>query len=577
MQHLDEGMIHAWLDGQLPQSEAQAVEEHVAECRPCADAVAEARGLIAASSRILMALDGVPRGVAPEQADSPADAGVGTGRPEAVPVDAAPNAVIDLRSRVPARSPAAQRTHRRWLSGPALAAAATILVAVGTFTIWQSRSEMGPLAATADRAAPAGPSVVESGAESPAGGARTPAAVPVPASPSANAPSERANEAVRLSRTAVAEPNARSVAGLRDQAAQDAAPPSLKAGATVANAPPRAREEAKQEASETRRVDELARAKERNAFVSADSIGTRQRLGAVAAATPPPQPQARPDTSRVTVFRGAKVEVAPADQRAARDVAQASPASVTTGTIQGRVTDGNSTGLEGAQVKIAGISIGAMTNERGEFTLSGVPLGDRRLEVRRIGFDMATDTVTVAAGRTATADIVIRPSTTTLSSVVVTGSGSEQGRRAAGSARAPAPVPAREAAPREAAAKTQSNAIGCYELGITSNNPGQPARTALVRIPRRVALDGEIVPASAEGGWYRARDLAPTGAMPNGVWRPVGADGVEVEWTYGTRVARLRLTGAPAAMMRGTVEDIDRAAGTVESGTVVSSRRACDG
>ncbi len=49
MQHLDEGTIHAWLDGQLPRDEALEVEAHVAECRQCADAVAEARGLIAAS------------------------------------------------------------------------------------------------------------------------------------------------------------------------------------------------------------------------------------------------------------------------------------------------------------------------------------------------------------------------------------------------------------------------------------------------------------------------------------------------------------------------------------------------
>ena len=65
MQHPDEGSIHAWLDGQLPRDEAAAVEAHLAECRECADAVAEARGLIAASSRILTALDGVPRDVVP--------------------------------------------------------------------------------------------------------------------------------------------------------------------------------------------------------------------------------------------------------------------------------------------------------------------------------------------------------------------------------------------------------------------------------------------------------------------------------------------------------------------------------
>lgn len=60
MQHLDEGTIHAWLDGELAADEAARAEAHVAACAPCADAVAEARGFIAASSRILTALDNVP-------------------------------------------------------------------------------------------------------------------------------------------------------------------------------------------------------------------------------------------------------------------------------------------------------------------------------------------------------------------------------------------------------------------------------------------------------------------------------------------------------------------------------------
>jgi hypothetical protein len=60
MQHLDEGAIHAWLDGALSIEEAARAEAHVASCSVCADAVAEARGLIAASTRILTALDQVP-------------------------------------------------------------------------------------------------------------------------------------------------------------------------------------------------------------------------------------------------------------------------------------------------------------------------------------------------------------------------------------------------------------------------------------------------------------------------------------------------------------------------------------
>ncbi len=65
MQHPDEGMIHSWLDGALSAEEAARVDSHVSECASCAATVAEARGFIAASSRILTALDNVPRGVLP--------------------------------------------------------------------------------------------------------------------------------------------------------------------------------------------------------------------------------------------------------------------------------------------------------------------------------------------------------------------------------------------------------------------------------------------------------------------------------------------------------------------------------
>jgi anti-sigma factor RsiW len=68
MQHPDEGTIHSWLDGALSADEAARVEAHVKDCPECAAAVAEARGFIAASSRILTALDNAPRGVIPAAA-----------------------------------------------------------------------------------------------------------------------------------------------------------------------------------------------------------------------------------------------------------------------------------------------------------------------------------------------------------------------------------------------------------------------------------------------------------------------------------------------------------------------------
>ena len=67
MQHLDEGTIHAWLDGELPADEAEKIAAHANECPECGALVAEARGLIAASTRILTALDNVPAGVVPSE------------------------------------------------------------------------------------------------------------------------------------------------------------------------------------------------------------------------------------------------------------------------------------------------------------------------------------------------------------------------------------------------------------------------------------------------------------------------------------------------------------------------------
>jgi hypothetical protein len=68
MEHLDEGTIHAWIDGGLGGAQSRDIEAHVAQCPTCSAAVAEARGLIAASSRILIALDDVPGGVVPRRA-----------------------------------------------------------------------------------------------------------------------------------------------------------------------------------------------------------------------------------------------------------------------------------------------------------------------------------------------------------------------------------------------------------------------------------------------------------------------------------------------------------------------------
>jgi TonB-linked SusC/RagA family outer membrane protein len=95
-----------------------------------------------------------------------------------------------------------------------------------------------------------------------------------------------------------------------------------------------------------------------------------------------------------------------------------------TGTIQGTVIDaGTRRPLPGAQVFIAGTQVGGVTNAEGVYRILNVSEGQRELRLRLIGYAPATQTVTVAAGQTATANFSVTQSALELSAVVVTGTG----------------------------------------------------------------------------------------------------------------------------------------------------------
>ena len=72
-------------------------------------------------------------------------------------------------------------------------------------------------------------------------------------------------------------------------------------------------------------------------------------------------------------------------------------------------------------VSVVGTGTGVPTSNTGEFTLGGIEPGTRRLQVRRIGYNVATRDITVVAGQTAAAEIVLAPSQVALSEVVTTG------------------------------------------------------------------------------------------------------------------------------------------------------------
>ena len=97
------------------------------------------------------------------------------------------------------------------------------------------------------------------------------------------------------------------------------------------------------------------------------------------------------------------------------------------GQVSGRVTHAQGgQPIVGAQVRITGTNLGAVTDDAGQYTIRLVPPGDVALRVTRIGFAEQTRTVNVAAGATATADFAIAPVAIQLAEVVTTATGEQR-------------------------------------------------------------------------------------------------------------------------------------------------------
>jgi TonB-linked SusC/RagA family outer membrane protein len=105
-----------------------------------------------------------------------------------------------------------------------------------------------------------------------------------------------------------------------------------------------------------------------------------------------------------------------------------------TGTVTGRVTDAQQQPIAGAQIVVVGENARAVTDQQGNFRLPGVRAGSAQVSATRIGYDTRTQTVSVAAGGTATADFTLSSSALEIGGLVVTASGREQRQREMGNA-----------------------------------------------------------------------------------------------------------------------------------------------
>lgn len=218
MQHLDEGTIHAWLDGELPFDESSRVAAHAEACEKCTAMIAEARGFVAAASRILRSLDDVPGDVIPG-----ASASATSGNAAFSPRDWGIVLPIPRRHEV-----------RRWIPSRFAAAAALAVVAVGTYTVLNrsDRSAMSEIRipAVVEAVPEAAAELVDSSAFS-SGAVRG-----LKDAPNRQQPTAAAGAAPSESTVAAQSP----AAGRADRAGADAAANSARARDVITAPPPAA-------------------------------------------------------------------------------------------------------------------------------------------------------------------------------------------------------------------------------------------------------------------------------------------------------------------------------------------------
>ncbi|MFL5607805.1 MAG: SusC/RagA family TonB-linked outer membrane protein [Gemmatimonadaceae bacterium] len=148
-----------------------------------------------------------------------------------------------------------------------------------------------------------------------------------------------------------------------------------------------------------------------------------------------------------------------------------------TGSVSGVVASDLGTPLPGVQVTIPSLGVGNVSGADGRYLIARVPAGTYRLRAQRLGFQAREQEVSVADGRTTTANLTLTSAPTTLAEQVIVGYTTEQRRDITG---AVASVSGTELQDQKVA--TIEEALRGRAAGVTVAASGEPGRPAQIII-----------------------------------------------------------------------------------------------
>ncbi|KPK02255.1 MAG: hypothetical protein AMS20_12305 [Gemmatimonas sp. SG8_28] len=238
-------------------------------------------------------------------------------------------------------------------------------------------------------------------------------------------------------------------------------------------------------------------------------------------------------------------------------------AAQTTGTIRGRVVAAG-TREPLAEVRVNVADRAARTDADGQFVVSNVPAGTYTVQARMLGYSPAEATATVAAGQTATVELVLTPQAVSLSAIVVTGYGEQQAGNITGAVQE---VSVGEFNPGVIVSPAQLISGKVAGVQVVDNNEPGGGLSLRIRGPTSVnasseplyVIDGQPIGTGAGGGINAGRD-ALNFLNPNDIQSMTVLKDASAAAIYGANAANgvvliqtKRGQGAPHLRYTGTV------------------------
>ena len=182
-----------------------------------------------------------------------------------------------------------------------------------------------------------------------------------------------------------------------------------------------------------------------------------------------------------------------------------------TGTVTGRIIEQSTQRpLSDVQVTVVGTQRGALTNEQGDYRITGLPLGPVTIRAQRIGYSPSTQSVTITGANPATANFVLSATAIQIDEVVITATGESQRKRESGNTIATVtPTAERLATTTNIAEVLQASAPGVY-----INSPGGTQGSAnRIRIRGASSISLSNEPLLIVDGVRASNEIAGTGSI----------------------------------------------------------------